>query len=124
MTAAVIALAICLAGSTAAALLAIRWGMKAKDEAGMAGDHMRAAGKLDEERVAQAVAERDEWKRKADVAMQTAAALKTRLAIAEDQRNRAQAEERHRVVESIKAAGATGTAEFVHGLLSRGPKLP
>jgi hypothetical protein len=124
VTAALVVLALSLVGAAVTGLLAVRWGMKAKDEAGMAADMMRASSRADEERIAQLVTERDEWKRKADVAIQTAAALKTRLAIAEDQRNRAQAEERHRVVESIKAAGAVGTAEFVHGLLSRGPKLP
>jgi hypothetical protein len=119
MTAAVIALAICLAGSTTAALLAIRWGMKAKDEAGLAGDHLRAQSKLDEERVAQAVAERDEWKQKAEVATAQMAALKTRLAIVEQERNDADKVARTRIVDAVRKAGAPAAADFVHSVLSQ-----
>ena len=99
--------------------LVMRWGMRAKDEAGHAADRLYAQTKMADETIMALVADRDSWKQKADVAAVQLAAAKVRLVTAETQRNDAYRDERAHVASEIRNAPAADAARIGNRVLSR-----
>ena len=68
---------------------------------------------------AELTSQRDAFKRELDVSQQQAAVYRTRLAIAEKQRNDAQADAQRAVVEKIKSGTAKEAADTVNEILAK-----
>lgn len=124
MTAAVIALALVAAGLGAALVLVTRWGMRAKDDAGDLAYRLSEQIRVSGDALRIALDQRNDLRAKYDVSQQALAATKTRLAIAETQRNRAYLEERERVVQTIRNADPAGASDLVNRILQTGVVLP
>jgi hypothetical protein len=93
-------------GATGALIAYIlRWGIGQADEASLAHGRRRAQEKIDEERVVEAVRQRDEALAALTVVRAELVDARKRLATAEQQRNRTYAEEREHV-ETIRDADA------------------
>ena len=106
-------------------VLVMRWGMRAKDEAGHAADRLYGQTKMADETIMALVADRDSWKQKADVAAVQLAAAKVRLVTAETQRNAALQAKREHVVEVVRTSDASTGIALLGGVLSRPlPRMP
>jgi len=114
-----------LAGMVAVLVVVMRWGMKAKDDAGHAADRLYAQTKMADETIMALVKDRDDWKQRADVATQQLAAAKVRLTTAETKRNEALQDERKNVADEIRNASPADAARLGNRILSRPlPRLP
>lgn len=112
-----------LAGMVAALILVMRWGVKAKDEAGLAGDRLRQQTKLADETIMALVNDRDRIQQKHDVLAQQLAVAKVRLVTAEAQRNISAQAATTALVEKVRSSNASTAADVLNALVGSVPGM-
>ncbi len=118
VTAALVTLAVLVAGIATALVVVVRWGMNAKDESSRAMDRLHNERVLNDEHVHTLTTERNELQAKCAVLTSQLAASKVRLVTAEIQRNTAMREGVAHAVQTIRSSNAVDAAAAVNAILS------